>query len=356
MAVIKLDREKLRTNFHFLDRVFKERGIEWGVVSKVLCGSPVYLKELIDLGVREIHDSRISNLAQVKEIEPTVQTVYIKPPAKGAIEDIVASADVSFNTEYLTIKTLSEEAQKQNKKHKVIIMIELGDLREGVMGNELIDFYGKIFELPNIEVVGLGTNLNCMYGVMPSEDKLIQLSLYKQLIEAKFDRHIPWVSGGTSIVLPLLFKNRLPGGINHFRIGETLYFGNDLFHQAPIEGMETEVFHLHAEIIELTKKPKVPTGEIGEDPQGETFEIQEEDYGKSSYRAILDIGLLDIDPEYIEPTDEHISIAGASSDMLIMDVGESSASYKVGDVISFKIRYMGLLALLNSNYISQEVE
>jgi predicted amino acid racemase len=351
MAVIKLDREKLRTNFHFLDRVFKERGIEWGVVSKVLCGSPVYLQELIGLGVKEIHDSRISNLAQVKEIDPTVQTVYIKPPAKGAIEDIVQHADVSFNTEYQTIKTLSEEAQRQNKRHKIIIMIELGDLREGVMGSELIDFYGRIFELPNIEVVGLGTNLNCMYGVMPSEDKLIQLSLYKQLIEAKFDRHIPWVSGGTSIVLPLLFKKRLPGGINHFRIGETLYFGNDLFHQAPIEGMETDVFHLHAEIIELTKKPKVPTGEIGEDPQGETYEIDEEDYGKSSYRAILDI-----DPEYIEPEDENITIAGASSDMLIMDVGESSASYQVGDEISFKIRYMGLLGLLNSNYISQEVE
>jgi predicted amino acid racemase len=42
-------------------------------------------------------------------------------------------ADVSFNTEIDTIKMLLR-SPKQNKTHKIIIMIEMGDLREGVMG------------------------------------------------------------------------------------------------------------------------------------------------------------------------------------------------------------------------------
>ncbi len=99
MAFIKLYRKKLEENYSFLDTIFKARNIQWGVVSKLLCGNKLYLKELIALGVREIHDSRISNLRKVKALDPTIQTVYIKPPAKRSIEKIVRYADVSFNTE-----------------------------------------------------------------------------------------------------------------------------------------------------------------------------------------------------------------------------------------------------------------
>ena len=323
MAFIELYKDKLKKNYQFLDKLFKENEIEWAVVSKLLCGNEKYLKEVIDLGTKEICDSRISNLEVIKKLDPSVQTVYIKPPAKRSIPRLVKYADASFNTEYKTIKWISDEAVKQNKKHKVIIMIELGDLREGVMGDHLMDFYESVFNLPNIEVTGIGSNLNCLYGVMPSEDKLVQLSLYEQLIEAKFNRKIPWVTGGTSVVIPLLFRKQVPDGINHFRIGETLFFGLDLFTQEVVPGMEGDVFKLHSEIIEITEKPKIPSGYMEANPSGETFEINEEDYGKTSYRAILDIGLLDVSEDFLIPDDDSIEITGASSDMLIVDLGES---------------------------------
>src|SRR5690606_11980167 len=139
-----------------------------------------------------------------------IETVFIKPPAKRYISSIVKYADSSFNTEYETIKMLSDEAVRQNKTHKIIIMIELGELREGVMREDVIDFYEKIFHLPNIEVAGLGTNLTCMYGVLPNQDKLLQLCLYAQLIEARFNRKIPYISGGTSVTIPLISRGLLP--------------------------------------------------------------------------------------------------------------------------------------------------
>ena len=150
-----------------------------------------------------------------------------------SIRGIIRHADVSFNTEIDTIKMLSDEAVKQGKVHKIIIMIEMGDLREGVMGEELIDFYRQVLELPNIEISGIGTNLNCLSGVMPTQDKLIQLSLYKQLIESRFNISIPWVSGGTSVAVPLMLRNARPMAVNHFRIGEALFFGKDLFSGKP---------------------------------------------------------------------------------------------------------------------------
>lgn len=356
MAYLTLDRKKLKHNYTYLRDLFAESGIEWAIVTKLLCGEEKYLKEVIDLGIKEICDARISNLKKVKEMgPPDLHTVYIKPPATAAIEDIVRYADASFNTEFETIKLLSEEAGRQGKTHKVVIMIELGDLREGIMGDHLIDFYGSIFELPHIKVTGIGSNLNCLHGVMPSPDKLIQLALYKQLIEAKFDRKIPWVTGGTSVVIPLLYTRQLPANINHFRIGETLFFGNDLVHGNVFEEMESKVIRLFAEIIEITKKPVVPMGSMEENPSGEVFEINEEDYGRTTFRAILDLGLLDISYDYLIPEDEDFEYVGASSDMLVIDLQENPKGYKVGDIIPFDLKYMGALRLLNSAYIGKRV-
>ena len=224
------------------------------------------------------------------------------------------------------------------------------------MGDHLLEFYDAVFKLPNIEVTSIGSNLNCLHGVMPSEDKMIILCLYKQLLESKFNRSIPWVTGGTSVVFPMLLKKLVPKGINHFRVGEALYFGNNLFEDgAPVEGMEQQIFTLYAEIIEITKKPKVPTGTLGANPSGEMLTIDADDYGKESYRAILDLGLLDINPNYLHPLDKNIEIISASSDMLVIDLGDNEANLNIGDTLSFSLDYMGALQLFNSDYIGKEL-
>lgn len=356
MAYLKLYREKLRHNYHFLDNLFKENDIKWGITTKLLCGNEAYLKEVADLGIKEMHDSRISNLRKIKELDRETMTIYIKPPPKDIIESVVKYADVSLNTELSTLHALSKEAGRQDKVHKVIIMIEMGDLREGVMREHLMDFYEKVFELPNVKVIGLGTNLNCMHGVMPDEDKLIQLSLYKQIIELKFNREIPLISGGTTVTIPLLLRNRLPSEINHFRVGEALFFGKNLFTGGTIEGMHEGVFELYSQIIEISEKPKVPSGELGVNPQGKKFDIDERELGETSYRAILDIGYLDINPDHLIKVHDDIKIADASSDMLILDVGDNSQNFEVGDFIRFRMKYMGALGIMNSDYIDKIVE
>lgn len=356
MAYIELSKSKLNNNYKFLNDLFGGEGKQWAIVAKLLCGNELYLKELLGLGVREVCDARISNLKTIKELDSSIETVYIKPPAKDCIEEVVRYADASFNTEFETIKWLSEEAIKQNRFHKIIIMIELGDLREGVMGENLMVFYESVFQLPNIEVTGIGANLNCVSGVYPSEDKLIQLCLYKQLIETKFDRPIPWITGGTSVVLPLLFRKQVPLGVNHFRIGETLFFGNDLWTGEPIEGMEQDVLKLSGQIIEVTEKPKVPIGYIGTNPSGESFQVDKEDYGETSSRAIIDLGVLDVSKqEFIIPEDNELELIAGSSDMLVLDLGDAKDRYKVGDEILFHLKYMGALRLLSSDYIEKRI-
>jgi len=356
MAIVTLNTSKLRENFNQLNRLFNDNDIEWSVVAKVLCGNEKFLKALLSLGLQQICDSRISNLKVIKKLAPGIETVYIKPPAKRMVKNVVRFADVSFNTEYETIRMLSEEAGRQGKLHKVVIMIEMGELREGVMRDEFIDFYARVFQLPNIQVAGIGTNLTCMYGILPSQDKLIQLCLYKQLVEAKFNRKIPYISGGASVTIPLIEQGLLPKGINHFRVGETFFLGTDVYHNTTFETMHNDTFKLYAEVIELTEKPRVPDGHLGHNLTGDTTEIDTNQLGENSYRAIVDIGLLDIEDTHIRPVQEDIRIAGASSDMMVLDVGNNPHRLKVGDWVAFRMDYMGLLRIMNSAYVEKMYE
>jgi ornithine racemase len=355
MAFITLDIQKLRFNYDYLSNLFGHHNIKWSVVTKMLCGHKEYLSELLKLDIHQICDSRVSNLKMIKSINPKIETIYIKPPAKCAIQGVVKYADISMNTELETIRLLSEEAKRQNKTHKIIIMIELGELREGVMGDNFISFYENVFRLDHIKVVGLGSNLSCLYGVLPNHDKLIQLSLYKQLIEARFNQHIKYVSGGSSVTIPLVAKKLLPKAINHFRIGETLFLGTDVYNGKKLKNMQHDLFRLYTEIIELIEKPLVPDGDFGTNVEGESFIFDSKNIGKTSYRAIIDIGLLDVDISHLELADKKLKIAGASSDMIVIDLDENLKQYQVGDLIEFRMDYMGTLRLMNSKYIEKKL-
>lgn len=355
MAYIVLHPDKLRANFHHLDSMFRKAGINWSIVSKVLCGHREFIAELLKLDIKQVCDSRVSNLKTIKQIRPDIETIYLKPPAKLAIPGVVRYADISTNTKIETIRMLSAEARKQGKTHKIIIMIELGELREGIMGDNLVDFYESVFKLDHIEVVGLGTNLSCMYGVLPNSDKLIQLSLYKQLIEEKFKRKIPFVSGGSSVTIPLIQYNRLPKGINHFRVGETLFLGTNVYDGAIYKDMHTDTFSFFTEIIEVMEKPAQPTGDMGSNVEGISLEPVGLTHNETTIRAIVDVGLLDVDTSHMTPCDQTLKIVGASSDMIVVDLGSNPKKYKVGGQLQFNLDYLALLKVMNSRYIEKKI-
>lgn len=356
MAILELNSEALKYNFKQLNQYFGKHNKHWGVVTKMLCGNALFLQEVLNLEPETVFDSRLSNLEAVRKLRPDIQTAYIKPPPKRSLKKLLKVADISFNTSVETIRAINDLAGTLGKTHQVVIMIEMGDLREGVMREDFVSFYGSIFELPHIEVIGIGANLNCLNGIMPSHDKLIQLSLYKELVEAKFGKKIPWVSAGTSVTLPMLPKKLVPKGMNHFRVGETLFFGVDLFEHKRFRNLREDVFSLKAEIIEIQEKPLQPSGPRGMNLQGEVAEDLPDDFSQTSTRALVDIGLLDIDLDNIVPRHTDYRIDGASSDIVVLDVGSNPSRLKVGDYIDFKVNYMGALRLLNSYYVEKQVK
>lgn len=363
MAELVIHSDRIKQNIKTLSSYFKKRNIKWSLVTKVFSGDLEFLQKILSNDIiskiDSIGDSRLTSLKNLRKVNPHLKTIYIKPPAEVYAEDIVEYADISLNSSFRTIKALNKAAKQKNKIHQIIIMVELGELREGVNREDIIDFYEKVFNLTNIDVIGLGSNLGCMYGVEPTYDKLIQLSLYKELISAKFNKKLELVSGGTSITLPLFQQNTVPPEINHFRIGEAVFFGKSPLYNEQFMDLNTETFEFFGNIIELEEKQLVPDGNISDANIGYTIDFNTEDGQKTSFKAILDFGMLDVDKNDIDICDDSISFVGITSDMYVVDLGTNKdnkgyKTYKVGDKIKFRLNYMAVARLLNSKFIEKK--
>lgn len=355
MATLRLNRDALRENYAELDRRMAGHGVSYGVVTKLLCGTEPFLRELLSFGPREVLDARVSNLATIRRIDPEIRTVYIKPPAPGAADDVVRVADASLNSEIDTLAALDAAAGRQGVRHGVFVMVEMGDLREGLMEDRVLDFVERALDFPHLRLEGLGANFNCLNGTLPSPEKLERLSRLRTSVEERYDVTLRWVSGGSSIVLPLLFDGQVPAEINHVRIGESLYYGRDLVSGERFRGMRDDVFELEAEVVEVADKPTQPTGPFGEAPLGEADATRTDGPKEATRRALLDVGWLDLEPHLLHAKDEGVEVVGVSSDMTVVDVARRRGRTRVGERLRFSVEYMGALKLLHSPYVDKEV-
>jgi len=342
-----IDLNKVKENTKIVANKCAESGVEIMGVTKVFCGDEKIAEAEMKGGIKYFADSRIENLMRLKDFD--LPKVLLRLPMISQVDDVVKYADISLNSELKTIEALNIAAMARKERHRIILMVDLGDLREGILPKDFDETVEAILKMDNIILQGIGVNLTCYGGVVPNEDNLGQLVTYKKHLMEKFDHHVEIVSGGNSSSFYLLPQNRLPEGINNLRMGEILVLGRETAYGELVEGMHDDAFIFEAEIIELKEKDSVPTGEIGMDAFGNkpTFV----DKGKR-LRAILAVGRQDVDPTNLIPLDERLEYFGSSSDHMMWDV--TDCDYKVGDIVKFKLEYGSLLSLFTSQYITKE--
>ncbi|MBW7864635.1 MAG: alanine racemase [Candidatus Hydrogenedentes bacterium] len=355
MSRVIINLDALQSNLDRINRLMASHGAAWTAVTKVLCGNAEVLGALSDMGVRSVGESRLSNLRAVHRVFREPETWYLRIPGMSMCRNLVSLAQVSLNSELETIRRLDEAAGMLEVRHRIIIMIELGDLREGILPGGLIEFYDTVFRLPNIEVLGIGTNLGCLAGVPPTPDQLMQLVLYRELLELKFKRPLSLISAGTSVILPLLLKGQVPRAVNHFRIGEALFLGTDLIDGGVLPGFRDDVILLEGEIVELKEKGLVPQGDSGVTSPFSGVGDTTAQPGRRGYRALIDMGQLDTDIAGLSPIRPDYHVAGASSDITVLNIGENTERLSVGDRVRFRMGYASLLRLMSSRYVPKEV-
>ncbi|HSH35165.1 ornithine racemase Orr [Schnuerera sp.] len=348
---VQIDLKKLQHNVKRVVDLCKKQDIKVAGVTKVFCGHPEIAKAYVDGGVSYLADSRIENLIKLKQFK--IPKILLRLPMISEVEKAVEYADISLNSEIETIKELSRTSVKKGKIHKIILMVDLGDLREGYFNeDEIYEVIAEILDLKGIELLGIGTNLTCYGGVIPSEKNLGKLVDMGKKLEDKFNINLDIISGGNSSSLHLLLKDNKIEGINMLRLGESLVLGYETAYGNRIDNTYDDAFQLVAEIIEIKEKPSLPTGEIGRDAFGKIPSFEDKGIRK---RMIVAIGKQDVDFDTIILEDSKVTILGGSSDHLILDGTDSEIDYKVGDKLKFKLSYGGILSTMTSEYVKKEI-
>ena len=342
--------ERIKQNAQSVAKLCHENGIQLAMVSKVLRGNPEVARVFLEAGADMIADSRVPNLRLVGEHHPGVQRLLLRMPAQKQADDVVMFTEYSLNSSLQTLKALSEAAVRLGKVHKPIIMVDVGDLREGVWPDDLVDLVKEAALLPGLDLVGLGANLACYGGVMPSVENMQTLIDVRDEARRVTGLELGLLSGGNSSGLPLLASGKMPKEINHFRVGEAIVLGRNVLDRSPWQGTRQDTLQLVAEIIELLEKPSVPIGDTGQDAFGNEPEF--EDRGIRQ-RAILNLGRQDVVIEGLEPVDPGIIVLGGSSDHAILDVSDAHTQLKLGDEVAFYPGYGATLAAATSEYVKK---
>ncbi|MBU5591473.1 alanine/ornithine racemase family PLP-dependent enzyme [Clostridium sp. MSJ-4] len=345
---IEVDLLKLTHNVKEIVSMCKKKNISVTSVTKVFCAYSPIVEAILRGGVTDVADSRILNLKKLKHMN--CNKMLLKIPMISEVYEVVEYSDVSLNSEIDTIKHLSKAAKDLNKTHNIILMVDIGDLREGVLVGEVIDTVREIIALDNINLIGIGTNLTCYGGVIPDSDNLSKLIKLKEEIKDTFNLNLPVISGGNSSSLHMVINDTMPKGINQLRIGESIVLGRETAYGEPVPNCYDDVFILKGEIVELKNKPTVPTGKLGMDAFGNRPKFEDKGIRK---RAIIAVGKQDIRLEGLVPVDDNITVFGASSDHLILDVTDSKKNLKLGDIVDFKMDYGCLLSVMTSPYIEK---
>lgn len=298
-------------------------------------------------GVCDLGDSRVENIQRMKASEVASSMTLIRTPMLSQVTEVVRLTNVSFNTELSVIIRLSAEAEKTSKIHGIVLMVELGDLREGIMPDLLESEVGKVLCLPNIVFMGIGTNLACRSGVSPDQYNMAKLTALANSIDAKFGPIVKMISGGNSANLDWALSQQSVGRINNLRLGEAMLLGCEPLFRKPVPGLSSSAIILVAEVIELKDKPSKPWGNIAQT----AFGVVEPSEDKGMIKqAILAIGRQDTDTDGLIPPDG-VRIIAASSDHLIVDVSDYKGQLKVGSEVCFQLDYSALLRSMTSPFI-----
>ena len=343
---LEFDLALLRSNADAVISRCRGMGIRVCGVVKGVDGLPEAARVLRAAGAAELGTSRLEQVAKCRAAGVPGPWLLIRIPGLTELPDVVALCETSLQSEWPTLLALEEECLRQNKTHRVIVMTDLGDLREGFWDKkELVDVCERVErELPHVHLAGIGVNLTCYGSTKPTPEKMNELVGLARQVEQRIGRKLEIVSGGATSSFTLVHWGTMPAGVNHLRIGEAILLGKDLQVDWGIRDMDylrMDALTLRAEVVEVKDKPTYPIGEFAIDAFGRKPAYEDRGIRR---RAILALGRADVgELESLIPREPGMTVIGGSSDHCIVDVEDCPRRLQVGDIVEFSLCYSHML-------------
>lgn len=349
---LEIDLDILRRNAREVISRCNAQNIRVCGVIKGVEGQPEVARVLRECGAVALGTSRLEQVERCRNEGIDGPWLLIRIPALTELPDLVRLCHGSLHSEWATLAALEQECVRQNKTHRVIVMADLGDLREGYWDkDEFVEVCVRVErELPHVHLTGVGVNLTCYGSTKPTPEKMNDLTALAHRVEQRIGRKLEAVSGGATSSFTLVHWHTMPAGIDHLRIGEGILLGRDLQKEWGITDMDylrTDGVTLRAEVIEVKDKPTYPIGEFAIDAFGRKPTYIDRGIRR---RAILALGRADVgDLETLEPREFGMTVIGGSSDHCIVDVEDCPRRLEVGDVVDFSLRYSHMLYACGRN-------
>lgn len=346
---VEIDLGKIQANARCLVRRLGDRGISVTGVTKAVCGHPDVAEAMLDGGVAGLADARIANLFRMRAAGITCPITMIRAPMLSEMEDVIQHCDASYNTEMDTILKLGAAAKQQGTTHDVILMVEMGDMREGVMPESLNDFASRVIAVPGVALKGIAANFACMDNVAPTAGDMAMLSRLADNVEGACGPFVDLVSGGGSANLPWALGDDSFGRVNNLRLGEAILLGTDPVTGHPISGLHTDAFALFAEVIETRNKPSaISPASVA--PELGTLKLVRNDDLRA--RTILAVGQQDTETSGLIFHSGNTFI-GATSDHTVVDTTKFAVS--VGSEMKIGMKHSALMRAMSAPDVAKVV-
>jgi len=349
-ATITVDLAKIESNTRRV--VAAMPGVDIVGVTKVTCGDPRVARAMLAGGAIALGESRLENAMRLREDDVTAPIWLVRAPVPALAEDAVRYSDVSVVSELAIAEALDAAAGRAGRRYGLLPMVDIGDLREGMMPGELPAFLQALARLANVAVVGIGASLTCYGAIVPDERNLALLASLAETASELLGCSL-CISAGSSTSIAAVLDRRAPKTVDNLRIGEAIVLGVDPATREPIPGLtlHRDAITVSAPVIECKVKPSKPIGTAAQDAFGNVPSF--EDRGERR-RALLALGRQDAPPEGLTPVDPRVEVLGASSDHLVLDVEALPQAPEIGESISFVPGYSATLALFTSPYVDKE--
>ncbi len=321
---------KIKHNTEIINQMINACGGIMFAVTKVVGGDLQVAEAMLQGGVKGLADSRLANVEKMRQGGITAPILLLRSPALSEVEATVNLADISINSEAVVLNALNEAAQASGKIHRVLLMVDWGDGREGVTKDKLSQLVNFTLGLPYLEIYGIGTNLGCFAKKWPTVKNMTELvAFYRQIPQIESTFLSGCNSSGLHLIVEGLWSQTLRAS-NHWRVGESIFFGRDITTGLALPDCDQDSCHLEAEVIEVQEKG-------------------------SQKRIIVAVGTGELGAGKVYPCDDQLTIIGMSSDHLVA-VSSLEHKIRVGSYVSLTLDYQGLLAAANSEYVQVRYE
>ena len=348
---VDINLEGVLRNYRVVRQLSGDHGSRLTVVTKGLTGYAPLVAALVEAGADSIGEAHLRTLKRYTDL--VADRWMIRPPLISQAAEVVRHADVSLNSELATIQALGRAAAARQCTHQVVVMVEMGDTREGVMPEDLLGVCQQVCQFDGVSLLGVGTEFGCISDVVPSLKRVQELVSLVQETASRLGRTL-LISGGSSNCLGLLQTGVLPTAVNHLRIGETILTGRVANFGTPLTGGVLDPFTLSAEIVEVKEKPSQPSGPR---PPGQlpiTDDPRFPDRGRRR-RALVAIGKQDVNIHHLTPHDPDVVVLDGSSDIFVADVTDCRTRYQVGDQLTFAMDYYAILPAMVSSFVEKRL-